>query len=80
MGKMSYGEMQGHTVLVGWQGRESARLVQLLLSDTNTDNEGIALVAAGISENPLPDQTIVSIDYRSAMANSAPFLVAITLE
>ena len=30
--------------------------------------------------NPLPDQRITSIDYRSAMANSAPFLIAITLE
>lgn len=56
MGKMRYDEMQGHTVLVGWRGRESARLVELLLSDTSTDDEGIALVAAGISENPLPDQ------------------------
>lgn len=56
MGKMRYDEMQGHTVLVGWQGRESARLVQLLLSDSNTDDEGIALVAVGLSENPLPDQ------------------------
>ncbi|MCL4181375.1 MAG: hypothetical protein KJ072_27010 [Verrucomicrobia bacterium] len=31
-------------------------------------------------DNPLPDQEIASIDYRSAMANSAPFLIAITLD
>ncbi|QSX78123.1 potassium channel family protein [Agrilutibacter solisilvae] len=55
MGKMSY-DMQGHTVLVGWRGAESVRLVQLLLSDTATDDEGIVLVAEGLSENPLPDQ------------------------
>lgn len=55
MGKMSY-DMRGHTVLVGWRGAESARLVQLLLSDTATDDEGIVLVAEGLGENPLPEQ------------------------
>lgn len=55
MGKMSY-DMQGHTVLVGWRGAESVRLVQLLLSDTATDDEGIVLVAEGLGENPLPEQ------------------------
>jgi len=56
MGKMSYHDIQGHTVLVGWRDAESVRLVQLLLSDTATDDEGIVLLAEGISENPLPDQ------------------------
>lgn len=55
-GEMSYHEMRGHTVLVGWRGRESARLVQLLLADTTTDDEGIVLVAEGLDENPLPDR------------------------
>jgi hypothetical protein len=31
-------------------------------------------------ENPLPDIEIEHIDYRSAMMNSAPFLIAITVE
>lgn len=56
VGRMSYEDMQGHTVLVGWRGRESVRLVQLLLSDCNTDDEGIVLVAQGLGENPLPEQ------------------------
>jgi hypothetical protein len=30
--------------------------------------------------NPHPDQEIASIDYRSAMSDAAPFLIAITLE
>lgn len=55
VGKMSYDEMQGHTVLVGWRGRESARLVQLLLADSSTDDEGLVLVAEGLAENPLPE-------------------------
>ncbi|CAA9320774.1 MAG: hypothetical protein AVDCRST_MAG71-1296 [uncultured Lysobacter sp.] len=56
MGRMTYDEMRGHTVLVGWNGRESVRLVQLLLSDCNTDDEGLVLVAEGLAENPLPDR------------------------
>lgn len=55
MGKMNYRDLQGHTVLVGWRGAESARLVQLLLSDSATDDEGIVLVAEGLGENPMPD-------------------------
>ena len=56
VGKMSYDDMQGHTVLVGWHGRESEQLVALLLSDRNTDDEGIVLVARGLAENPLPER------------------------
>ena len=63
VGKMNYDEMRGHTVLVGWCGRESVRLVQLLLGDSNTDDEGIVLVAQGLSENPLPEQIrFIAID------------------
>lgn len=56
MGRMGYADMHGHTVLVGWRGRESVRLVQLLLSDCSTDDEGLVLVAEGVAENPLPDR------------------------
>ncbi|GAB2628911.1 potassium channel family protein [Novilysobacter erysipheiresistens] len=66
-GEMSYHEMSGHTVLVGWRGRESARLVQLLLADTETDDEGIVLVAErgveGLEQNPLKDQVrFIAVD------------------
>lgn len=54
VGKMSYDDMKGHTILVGWRGKESERLVQLLLSDTATDDEGVVLVAEGLAENPQP--------------------------
>lgn len=56
VGRMNYDAMRGHTVLVGWHGRESARLVDLLLSDANTDDEGLVLVADGLAENPLPER------------------------
>jgi hypothetical protein len=31
-------------------------------------------------ENPKPDLEVVSFDFVSAMANSAPFLIAVTVE
>lgn len=55
-GEMSYHEMRGHTVLVGWRGRESQRLVQLLLADSETDHAGIVLIAEGLEHNPLPEK------------------------
>jgi voltage-gated potassium channel len=58
MGKMAY-EMAGHSVLVGWRGAESSRLVELLLTDTTTDDEGIVIVAAGLSEHPYPHNGLV---------------------
>lgn len=84
VGKMSYDGMRGHTVLIGWRGRESARLVQLLLSDRNTDDEGIVLVAQGVGENPLPEQVrFVAIESyadcdgyaRAAVRNAARIIV-----
>ena len=53
---MSYDEMEGHTVLVGWRGATSDRLVDLLLTDTETDDEGIVAVAVELSENHRPEQ------------------------
>lgn len=84
VGKMSYEDMHGHTVLIGWHGRESQRLVQLLLADTHTDDEGIVLVAEGLGENPLPDQIrFVAVDSyaecdgyeRAALATAARIIV-----
>lgn len=56
VGRMRYDDMRGHTVLVGWRGRESQRLVDLLLADCRTDDEGIVLVAEGLAENPDPER------------------------
>lgn len=56
VGRMTYEQMRGHTVLVGWRGTASERLVDLLLSDTATDDEGLVLVACELDENPRPEQ------------------------
>lgn len=55
-GRMSYDEMDGHTVLVGWRGAESDRIVDLLLSDTATDDEGLVVVAEELTENHRAEQ------------------------
>lgn len=74
MGTMNYDDMRGHTVLVGWRGRDSQRLVKLLLADCSTDDEGIVLVAEGLAENPVPDAIrFVAID---TYTNSADYLRA----
>lgn len=54
-GRMAYTDWRGHTVLVGWREGESQRLLQLLLSDCATDDEGVVLVAEGLAENPAPE-------------------------
>lgn len=54
-GRMRYDEMSGHTVLVGWRGAESDRLVSLLLSDTATDDEGLVVIAEELKENHRPE-------------------------
>lgn len=70
-GRMGYQDMDGHTVLVGWKGAESDRLIDLLLSDTATDDEGLVVVAEELAENHRPEQMrFVSI---ATYADSRPF-------
>jgi len=56
MGKHSYPGMSGHTVIVGWMGRDTLRMLDLLTQDSATDDEGILLVASELSENPRPER------------------------
>lgn len=62
-GRMRYDDMEGHTVVVGWRGAESDRLVSLLLSDTATDDEGLVVVAVELRENHRPEHMrFVAVD------------------
>ncbi|MEO8670810.1 MAG: ion channel [Tahibacter sp.] len=56
MGKHSYPGMHGHTVIIGWMGRDTLRTIDLLRQDTHTDDEGIVLVASEEMENPRPEE------------------------
>lgn len=55
-GRMSYEHLSGHTILVGWTGSESDQLVDLLLSDANTDDEGLVVISKELQENHRPEQ------------------------
>lgn len=53
-GKGSYAHIQGHTVLLGWEGSSSERIVELLLKDETSNDHLIVVAATNLDENPLP--------------------------
>ena len=53
-GAGDYGGRTGHTVVLGWQGGRTQRLIELLLAD-QPPGERIVLVAKSIERNPMPD-------------------------
>ena len=56
MGKLDYHELSQHTILVGWHGEASERIVDLLLEDQATAKHGIVLCVVANMENPLPEK------------------------
>ena len=62
-----YSERDGHTVILGWQGIRTRRLIELLLAD-RSDGERIILVDKSLEQNPMPDV----IDYVRSDALSTP--------
>ena len=53
-----YAAREGHTIVLGWQGGRSRRLVELLLAD-HAGEARIVLVAKQLEQNPMPD----AVDY-----------------
>jgi voltage-gated potassium channel len=51
-----YSALAGHTVLIGWDGETSERIVELLYEDEASRGNGLVICDALISENPLPGQ------------------------
>lgn len=56
MGKLDCSDLLAHTILVGWHGEASERIVDLLLEDSETAKHGIVLCGVEPAENPLPDK------------------------
>lgn len=54
-GQGDFSERSSHTVVVGWQGARSRRLIEGLLQDRNPRGPRIVLLARGLAENPMPD-------------------------
>jgi voltage-gated potassium channel len=55
-GKRSYRDMDNHTILVGWNGRESHRIVDLLRHEEQSGGE-IVIVDVDLETNPRPDES-----------------------
>jgi voltage-gated potassium channel len=51
-----YSERSGHTIVVGWQGIRSRRIIQGLLRDRQSGAPRIVLLARGLAANPMPDE------------------------
>ncbi|MEM7568061.1 MAG: ion channel, partial [Pseudomonadota bacterium] len=49
-----YTGRSGHTVVLGWQGGKTRRLIDLLLAD-HPSGERIVLVSRDLEQNPMPD-------------------------
>jgi voltage-gated potassium channel len=50
-----YSERTGHTLVVGWQGARSRRVIEGLLHDCHAAGPGVVLLARGLAANPMPD-------------------------
>jgi voltage-gated potassium channel len=55
-GKRTYRDMNQHTILVGWNGRESHRIVDLLRREEQDAGGEIVIVDVALEANPRPDE------------------------
>ncbi len=49
-----YANLTGHTVLIGWDGETSERIVDLLYQDEASSGDGLVVCDSLATENPLP--------------------------
>ena len=62
-----FSEREGHTIILGWQGVRTRRLIELLIAD-HDDGERIILVDKSLEQNPMP----AVVDYVRSDALSTP--------
>lgn len=69
-----YSERSGHTLVVGWQGVRSRRIIQGLLRDRPAGAPRIVLLARGLAANPMPDE----IDFVTAeqLSDASSYVLA----
>lgn len=69
-----FSERSGHTLVVGWQGARSRRIIEGLLDDGQTGMLRVVLLARGLDSNPMPDEIdFVAVDQ---LGNRSGFLRA----
>lgn len=54
-GKGDYSNLTGHFLILGWQGDDTSRMVELIIADTTRTERQIVLCTDEEIENPLPD-------------------------
>ena len=66
---------ENHTVIIGWNGTRTLRLIELLLSKTNGDAAHVVLCVEADIENPLPQRIdfvkVDSFSHRESMLRSS---------
>ncbi len=58
-GKANYSHLSGHTLLFGWNGMQTERIVDLLLADSASHSQEILLCVTQEMEHPFPEKTAV---------------------
>jgi len=53
-GKGDFTGKVGHTVLIGWEGASSERVIELLLQDETSNDNLIVICDCSLEENPMP--------------------------
>lgn len=56
LGKDSFGNLRDHTLILGWHGEQTEKMVDLLCQDPLTASRPIVLCAIQDMENPLPER------------------------
>ena len=54
-GESDYSYLAGHLVILGWQGRRTAKMIEEIIGDVGAEAREIVLCTTKEIENPLPD-------------------------
>jgi voltage-gated potassium channel len=57
-GNVNFTSMRDHTVIVGWYGEQSERMIDLLIAESANAGEKIVLCDESLEENPLPEKIL----------------------
>jgi voltage-gated potassium channel len=69
-----FSERAGHTLVVGWQGARSRRVIEGLLNDAAPHGPRIVLLARGLDANPMPE--VIDFVTAEQLGDRAAFLRA----
>ncbi|WP_116475397.1 potassium channel family protein [Zobellella maritima] len=68
-GKADYSHFSGHTLLFGWNGMQTERIVDLLLADSASREQEILLCVTQDMEHPFPERDQVKFAHLQSFTN-----------